>query len=167
MRFPTRILVPAVLALALVACEQTETTSPNAAASQFGVAGKSGCYTVKVSVTAVPVGPVTVAGTLAGDLEGTIEFVFDVITPFTGVTNTAEANTAWHITGGIASELIGQTFHTRLKNRNILPPGETFATNVGSHRAIDGVEKANITYIGETSIVTGVTRLEHNGVLCP
>ncbi len=38
MWYPTRILVPTLIALALVACEQTETTSPNAISPQFGIA---------------------------------------------------------------------------------------------------------------------------------
>jgi hypothetical protein len=93
--------------------------------------------------------------------------VFDEFHPLRGVTNRVAADATWQITGGIVPELIGETFVTRLTNRNVRVAGSTRIQNIGSLRAISGVEKANLTYLGQTSLETGETILDFVGVVCP
>ncbi len=139
----------------------------------FGEAGSSGCYTVKykddpVFVGVFPEGAVYV-GTLAGDLGGTSYMVFQPSSfRFTGVTMKAEGVFTYTITGGIISELVGQSFTVAEENLNLFVPDNdpNVIINKGKARAIDGVEKANLTYRGETEI-GGASHLEYNGVICP
>ena len=132
--------------------------------AQFSVAGASGCYTVALTTV---ISDVTFAGSITGDLEGTIHVVFDQVSPFTGVTNTSAANVTWTISGGIIPELVGKTFTTRLENRNVLMPGSGVAKNIGTLRAISGVATANLNYTGETPLPPVETRLNYHGVICP
>jgi hypothetical protein len=114
-----------------------------------------------------PVDGLQFVGVLTGDLQGTASAAFDEIGPLTGVTRQVAGNLTFHITGGVVPELIGETFTTRIENRNVVPPGQTLVKNVGSLRAISGVNKANLTYVGQTSVDPFETRLEFTGVVCP
>ena len=168
MRHPTRHITPlAGLAACMLlhACADHGAVAGPAARS-LSVGGASRCYTVQFSAVLAPISATTLAGTVSGDLEGTVVAVFDESTPFTGATNMSGANLTWTITGGIVPELIGTTFVTRLDNRNILV-SPTLVRNVGSLRPIAGVQKANVTYIGETPFPFTETQLDHSGVICP
>jgi hypothetical protein len=118
-------------------------------------------------------------GTLVdGDLEGTVDIdLLDATFP-TGNANTATFRFRWEIDGGVIPELIGQSFVTIVENRNLFgvprrandPPD--FGATVGTHRAGSGVQRADLTYIGEASLGDDpppfiVNLLRHNGVLCP
>ena len=92
---------------------------------------------------------------------------FDEVGSLTGVRRPTAGNLTIHITGGAVPELIGETFTVRIENRNILPRGRPLVMNVGSIREISGVEKANLTYSGQTSLDPFRTQLEVQGVLCP
>jgi hypothetical protein len=139
----------------------------------FGEAGSSGCYTVKFTDHAVfggfsPEGPFY-EGTLAGDLVGTSYMVFQPSSfRFSGVTQKAEAVFTYTITGGIISELVGQSFTVAEENINLyVPADQDLIINVGKARAIDGVEKANLTWRGYTPKGSGTSFLEYDGVICP
>jgi hypothetical protein len=150
------------------------TAVPSPLEPQLAVAGASGCYTVQFTVEITTPDEVVFEATMSGDLEGTIDLVGTGFTwPPTGATNTSTFEYTWHVTGGAVPELIGETFVTHAENRNILyfllPPGQLFVRNVGNHRSVAGVERANLTYTGETNVDSPpfVTRLDHRGVICP
>jgi hypothetical protein len=135
------------------------------------VAGASGCYTIKATVIVSQTGPTSFSGVITGDLEGTVESeVLGFTWPPTGVTNTSTFRFHWSISGGTVPALIGQTFTTHSENRNLLyflvSPEKTMVRNVGSHRAVAGVSKANLTYVAQTSLESGETRFDHHGVIC-
>jgi hypothetical protein len=147
----------------LSSCDRENVTAP---VSDLALAGNSGCSTVKFTTVLTPTGPVSFSGVLTGDLEGTVDQVFDEFGSFTGVTIQVAADATWHITGGIIPELIGETFVTRLTNRNVFLPGTSLTKNIGSLRAQSGVERANLTYIGQTQLTTSETTLNFVGVIC-
>jgi hypothetical protein len=161
----TRMAVLAASLLLPGCADQSAITEPLAPKSV--VAGNSGCHTVKFAAFLTPIDGLHYTGQLSGDLVGTADVLFDEIGPFTGATLHVAANAAWTITGGHVPELIGETFLTRMENRNIFLPGTALAKNVGSLRVISGVEKANLTYTGQTSLITGEVHLDFNGVICP
>lgn len=150
--------------ISVIGC--SDQTSPTGAEL---ASASSGCYTVKFSTALTPITDIVYTGTVTGDLQGTVDLVFDEFHSFTGVTNQVAADATWHITGGVIPELVGETFVTRLTNRNILFPGTSLVQNIGSLRAISGVEKANVTYTGHTSLDTNPqeTTLNFVGVICP
>jgi hypothetical protein len=145
----------------------SDRTSPTAPASELAGVGSSGCYTVKFTTILTAIGETEFTGVVTGDITGTVHQVFDEFHGFTGVTNIVAADATWEITGGTIPELIGQTFETRLTNRNILLPGTSLVKNLGSLRAIGGATKVNVTYVGETPLSTLQTRLDFTGVICP
>ena len=164
---PLSLLLPVVLLASCTDSGDVTAPSDKAGAPQFAVAGNSGCYTVKFTTLFTQSDQLHVSGVVSGDLEGTAFVEATDIGRFTGVTLTVGGTIDWSITGGIIPELIGETFLTRLENRNIFLPGTSLVQNVGSLRSISGVEKANLTYIGETSLETNEARFEFNGVICP
>src|SRR4051794_20897487 len=109
--------------MSVVGC--SDQTSPTAQSSDLAVAESSGCYAVKFSTTLTLVSDFVATGTVTGDLQGTVEMVFDEFHPLRGVTNRVAADATWQITGGIVPELIGETFVTRLTNRNVLVAGSS------------------------------------------
>jgi hypothetical protein len=153
--------------IAVLGC--SDQTSPAAAASDLAVADGAACYSVKFTTDLTPVTDVDITGTVTGDLQGTVDMSFDEFSSFRGVTNRVAADAVWHITGGIIPELVGETFVTRLTNRNVLLPGTSLVKNIGSLRVISGVEKANVTYTGQTALDTDPqeTILNFVGVICP
>jgi hypothetical protein len=151
--------------LLLTACNnQTSITDQG---SWQPAVGSSGCHPVKFTTVLTALSETEFTGTVTGDITGTVHLVFDEFHGFTGVTNVVAGNATWQITGGTIPELIGETFETRLTNRNILLPGTSLVKNLGSLRALSGVAKANVTYVGETPLSTLQTRLDFTGVICP
>ena len=146
----------------------SDQTGPAAPGSELAAGGSSGCYTVKYTAVFTAISGLAFTGTFTGDLEGTADMLFDEIGPFTGATLRVGADINWHITGGTIPELIGETFVTRLLNRNIFLPGTSLVQNVGSLRAISGVQTANVTYTGETPLGADPQQafLNFVGVIC-
>ena len=95
-----------------------------------------------------------------------MEFFGD--TKFAGVTMKNGGIAHWDITGGVLGPL---TFDTEIENKNLLTnrPGSpgTLFENIGKHRAISGVKKANLHYIGTFDALTGMTDHDFQGVICP
>ena len=126
----------------LVGCgDASEITSPNPqfrpAAQYVGAsATKTACHTVTFVTDLTPSGDVSFSGTVTGDLQGSVEVVFDEFHPFTGVTRVVAADATWTITGG---ELAGTTFVTRLTNRNVFIPNSSTVKNIGSLRESSGI----------------------------
>ena len=107
---------------------------------------------------------------MSGDLVGTValEFAPGSVT-FTGQTLSVAGTAQWVVTGGVISGL--SAFETEFQNRNLLvdrpgSPGNVFE-NIGTHRAVSGVETANLTYLGTFSGLTSQTILSFHGVICP
>jgi hypothetical protein len=159
----------ALLPLLLVACTDQQPTAPDiGVAPAFAVAGQSGCFTPKFHAATVYVGPgLTFEGPVTGDLIGTqrAEFTSDA---FTGKVEKIHGVSEWTITGGVLGEL---TFITELEGRNISTdrPGSPWwlFENLGTHRALEGVEKANLTYTGTFSLLTLTGDHDFKGVICP
>lgn len=150
-------------AILLSACGRENLTAP---VSDLAI-GNSGCYAVKFNMLLTNPDEIEFTGVFTGDITGTVHLLFDEFHGFTGVTNTVAANATWQITGGTIPELIGESFETRLTNRNILLPGTDLVKNLGSLRELGGVTKVNVTYVGETSFSTLQIRLDFTGVICP
>ncbi len=159
--------------------DATGVTAPDGVAESSGVQASgteaSGCYTVKFTVIGesftpggVPLEPFAVTG----DLVGTTESVPDVpgSLKFAGVTVRFAGVSYWHITGGVVPGL-GQ-FTTSFDNLNHVTdrPGSpaTLFENQGKHRALEGVQKANLTYKGTFNLVPSpYLRHDFQGVICP
>jgi len=168
-----RWLLPCV-AFSLVGCSgdtvpvaPTDVVLPEAVAeSSGGVAasgGNSGCYAVKFVVSGFfPDFAVT------GDLVGTSSPVFADEFKWTGHTVANGGTAHWVITGGVLGYI---EFDTTFHNRNILidRPGSpaTFFENTGKHRALAGVEKANLTYHGTFDALIPAADHDYQGVICP
>ena len=176
------VVCTVALGLFAFACSGSAPTAPDVgteavlAQGESGVfsasGGNSGCYTVKFNVT----GPVdengfqTAPWTVSGDLEGT-QLVFPDVPGslrFAGVTIKLSGEMHWTITGGVIPEL--EDFKTLfdLKNLNVVRPGSPpdIFENIGKHRALEGVEKANLEFKGVTQ-TPGDVSLDHQGVICP
>lgn len=162
-----------LLAAGLVACadgadpmETTRSERPSA-----NVAGASGCYTVKFDVLAVPSGiPFVFNGQITGDLEGTVIIAFDLSTfKFAGVTGQSAGTAQWTITGGIVTGLTGFTTSFDNLSFEINTPGSptTISETSGRHRALSGVQKANLSYTGLLQYLPSFhADLDFHGVIC-
>lgn len=162
----TLTLTAGLLGLVLLTgCDRENLTAPG---SELAAGSNSGCYTVKYTAVFTALSDFVYTATFTGDLEGTADLVADEVGPFTGVTLAVGADITWYITGGIIPELTGQTFVTRDSHRNIFLPGTSLVKNLGSLRAISGVQTANVTYIGETPLGADPQRayLDFVGVIC-
>jgi hypothetical protein len=148
-----------------------EGSSPTEVASpDLAVAGNSGCYTPKFTVTLVPINDFLFAGVVTGDLEGTVALEFDPGSiKFAGVTLSNSGIAHWEISGGIIPTL--GDFATEFSNRNLLTDRSgspaTLFENIGNHRATGGVSMANLTYLGAFTVVPSPEAvLEFQGVIC-
>ena len=182
---PPLFLLCLPLVICLVGCADQATQAPTAPtavlssvpAASAGVQSSSaaaktsaGCYAVKFHVIAED--PDVSDLHLSGDLVGTFEATFDDSDmKFAGVTIANHGTAVWTITGGVIPGLT--TFQTTFDNRNIMSDrpgsdGDVFE-NIGTHRAISGVAKANLTYHGSLIYKPPVILLDHlySGVICP
>lgn len=133
-------------------------------------AGASVCYTVRFNLVAVPAGGFF-QGQITGDLEGTATIVFDPDSfSFTGVTTHSGGNAQWAITGGVVPGVTG--FETTFENlaHSVDRPGSppTVSEVSGKHRALSGVQRANLAYNGEFNVIPFPhADLDYHGVICP
>ena len=130
----------------------------------------SGCATPKFTVHLVPTSDFSFDGVLSGDLVGTVTLLFDPGSiKFTGETLSNSGTAHWVISGGTVPGL--GVFDTGFKNRNQFAdrPGSpaTLFENIGSHRAVGGVDKANLTYKGTFTAVPPPEGVhQYQGVIC-
>jgi len=119
----------------------------------------------------VPTGPASLEGLVTGELEGTVSLEFDFgSVKFAGVTVANSGTAHWSITGGMIPAPV--TFDTEFDNRNVAldRPGSpaTLFENTGKHRAVGGVERANLTYKGTfTTLPSPRGDHDYQGVICP
>jgi hypothetical protein len=159
----------------------TEAVAPEVVAEFSGTVhasnGQSGCYAVKFNVSGnvlpggFPVSPWVVSGDLVGE-----QTWFPDVTSFrlAGVTFNVSGEMAWNIDGGVVPGLGEFKTSFDLKNLNIDRPGSpaNIAENIGTHRALEGVQKANLTLKGvteaaEDSSSMGSSSMDYQGVICP
>ena len=165
-----------LLILAAVGCTDgveplpVEVSLETAEQHQSALAKSSDCESVHFRIVGTPTGPINFSGEIFGDLEGTVDIIFDAASfTFAGVTFKNSGTAQWEITGGIIPGL--GSFETTFSNLNILHdrPGspETLFENKGKHRAEAGVQKAELTYKGEFTLVPS-PELDHDyrGVIC-
>lgn len=156
-----------LVAALVVGCDEQSAPTEGVTPS-LGEAGSSGCYTVEFTDH---IDNVSGSSQLTGDLEGSTETVWDpsVPTKLVGVTYRSTNIRTYEITGGIIPQLVGQSFMTELVLKNMFPPDNdpTVISNIGTERALEGVNKANLTLHGQTSLVTLLSELNYRGVICP
>jgi hypothetical protein len=166
-----RLLAVAVSLAFAAGCSGETPTEMEGLTPEFGVAGNSGCYTVKFDVRLEWVGPgLPLAQYITGDLVGTAEADFSSgAVKFAGATYRNGGTYHWNITDGIIPGL--ERFETQFDNKNFLTdrPGSPYLLfeNIGTHRALSGVERANLTYKGyfDARILQG--HHHYQGVICP
>ncbi len=161
MRRISLLLIPALL----VACSGREPMGPKLNPS-FDEGGNSGCATVHF-IWAGTVPPYTAA--LSGDLEGTMTLSFTAgSNVFAGVTQKNYGTASWDVTGGVLGPL---QFVTEFENKNFWTdrPGSPLYLfeNIGTHRALQGVEKANLHYIGTFDGLARYGEHHYTGIICP
>jgi hypothetical protein len=138
--------------------------------------GNSGCYTVKFNASGnvlpggFPVSPWVVSGDLVGEQTWVVDFTSFRLT---GVAFRLSGEMEWNIDGGVVPNLGDFTTSFDLKNLNIDRPGSpaNIAENIGTHRALEGVQKANLTLKGVTEAAQdsslGFSSMDYQGVICP
>jgi len=131
-------------------------------------ASTSSCYTVSFNVQLVPTAS-DFSGPVTGDLVGTVSLVFNGDIKFTGNTLSNSGTASWTITGGVVPTPLN--FTTTFDNRNLFSdrPGSpaTLFENIGTHRALTGVAKANLNYHGTFTIVPSeLANHDYRGVIC-
>jgi len=141
-----------------------------AASAPDFAAASSPCHAVAFHVVAAPSGPGTFTGAVTGDLNGTVSFTFVGAPNITGTTLVVPATASWSITGGAVPAPLA--FVTEFDNRNMTSnrPGSpaTVIETLGEHRAVSGVEVANLHFDGIVTVVPSVVvNLDFRGVICP
>lgn len=157
----------------VIACSDASTTTGALApmGPRLASGGNSGCYTVQFNSKSVPTAPLTFAGPVTGDLVGSATFTIDPSTLKTlSHTVSFDVDAVWVITGGIIPNLTGfQTRGQGIRAINVDRPGSSadVAENVGTHRAVSGVQKANLSFRGTFSNIDGTADHDYHGVICP
>lgn len=162
--------------LALVGCTEVvdplpvDSSSESSQSLEGSLSKSSNCQAVEFSFIGAPISTFEFTGVVEGDLEGTASFVFDASSlNFRGATLKNSGMAEWTITGGLFMGL--ESFETEFDNINILKdrPGSpaTLSENKGKHRAVDGVQKANLTYKGTFSqLPSPIANHDYRGVIC-
>jgi hypothetical protein len=148
------------------------TISPPAAANR--AAGSLGCQSVVFTSEISGTFP-SFSGTMAGDLEGTLQILQDpstIVAPndiYARVDGTFE----FQVSGGTIPALVGQSFRAATTGWNRFAPDvdPTLGEVGGRAREIEGVRKANLTFHGFVDVTDGAppfeVRLSWHGVICP
>ncbi len=132
-------------------------------------AESSGCRAVRFTVRSGQVTPLLFAGTVSGDISGTVELTFAPPPfKFAGVTIANSGTGHWQVSSDFWPGVV--TFETSFKNRNINTdrPGSSAVVfeNIGEHRGTDGVERANFSYIGSIDVTILEAVHDYHGVIC-
>jgi len=179
------LLVPCMAACSgdAVPVAPTEVQAPEAVVESPGgvraSAGQSACYAVQFQIDlhfpTFEGGTERIDGDVTGDLEGSAEMVFALGSDAFGVfgvvsKSLVEATANWEVTGGV---LGARDFQTTFTNKDFVidrpgSPGTLFES-IGTHRALTGVRKANLTYKGTFDVLHPEQPGTHyyHGVICP
>jgi hypothetical protein len=134
-------------------------------AKTYKLSDSDGCYSVKGFLQQYP-HVSGLAGTISGDIEGTVLTVGGPIEVH-GIVIFRDVVQYWEITGGIAPELIGRTLVFENNFRGIINDYPMLKVNT-TGTLIEGASKGNITLHGWTRMVDPVENyLDYHGVICP
>ena len=166
-----RIPLMAGLALGAVACGEVGTEPGAAAQDQARVASASAqasaCHAVQLTTHTSGNFPFF-AGTLSGDLEGTVQVQlgFDGIN---GIVFNVPGAETWEITGGVIPELVGWTVTSEFDTVQPFPSGQAPNSIIAGRSVItSGAERGQLTFHGAlTPGVPSQVDLEYHGVICP
>ncbi|HUQ84153.1 MAG TPA: hypothetical protein VM076_23585 [Gemmatimonadaceae bacterium] len=148
------------------------TGQPHTVASPSG--GQSGCQSVAFTSAISGTFPLF-TGTMAGDLEGTLQVLQDpssIVAP-NDIYARVDGTIDFRVTGGSVPDLIGRSFRTSSISSNRFAPDSdpTLGEIGGRVRAVDGVSKANLTFHGFVDVTDGTppfeVHLSWHGVICP
>lgn len=135
----------------------------------FGVAGNSGCYTVRGTIEESGTPP-TFLGTINGDLVGTTVSQALAVSP-TGPVHHNELSFTYSITGGIVQELIGEDL--LLSTSGLIAAYTRDNPNVARINGsliVESPGSGRLTIQGSAD-TTGappvVLSLDYHGVVCP
>lgn len=130
------------------------------------LAAVPGCYAVSGALDQVVTNPAgELAGTISGDVEGTVVTVGGPVRG-RGVVATRPGEQTWEITGGIVEPLIGATLRLHVDVLFTTAKAPLLSVNTTA-RVIEGAREANLTYHGTTDASTGVSHLDYHGAICP
>ena len=134
-----------------------------------GASGKSGCYTVSGEIYQTSIAPAPLAGTISGDVEGTV-VTLGGPNVFHGAVMFGPIVQTWEVTGGIVEPLIGTTVVFEVDFMGILAQFPILSIN-NTARVVEGAEKGSLTLHGWTDLTNApasfVNYLEYHGVICP
>ena len=166
---------PLVYAVAAAACQDpagpvAETAPPELAAN---VVGAGPCYTVEFDVdytltTFAP--PFVWQGVVSGDLEGTAVQTLTNLLRQTTYSVMGEGNVDWDVTGGVISELTGESFQTHVTVLAVPTPDINVSGLVRLQETeLSGVRMANLTAVGENNDpdFPPMVFVTYRGVICP
>ena len=126
----------------------------------------SACYTVTGEIHQTPNEDGYLAGTISGDLVGTILTVAGPM-EIHGIVIFRDIEQTWVISGGVVEGLIGRTLLFENKFRGIINDYPILKVNT-TGRLVDGAQRGNITLHGWTNVSPPMTNfLEYHGVICP
>jgi hypothetical protein len=158
-----------LVAALVVGCDEQSAPTEGITPS-LGEAGNSGCYTVEFTDH---IDNASGSSHLTGDLVGSTVTSVDPSEFFAFLTGYVYHQQGivrtYEITGGLIPELVGQSFTTDLTFKNVFPPDNdpSVTSAIGTEREREGVDKANLTLHGRTSLVTLLSELDYRGVICP
>jgi hypothetical protein len=141
---------------------QGETSTPVA-----GLSTGPGCYAVSGSIY-MEEHPLGAAGTISGDVEGTVLSEFGPIISH-GRVKFRPVRYTWWVTGGSVEALVGRTVVFAV---DYVGPWNRFPlirVNVKA-RVVEGAERGNVTWHGYTDVSAWpeiTVNLEYHGVVCP
>lgn len=159
-------IVPLLVAGLVASCGGDTPTGVEPLDPDFGVAGASGCHTVSGALDQVG-GPDGLAGTISGDIEGSVATVGGPADA-QGVVLSQPGEQTWEITGGIVEPLIGTTVQLHVEVLAVFAQPPVFRINTKA-RVVDGAQRGTLTYHGTTDVSTVpiTSHLDYHGVICP
>lgn len=169
-------LTPILACSFLVACD-APTAPPRLASSGPALdrtaVPNAACFPVRFrSASEWFLDPLTVAGTLAGDVAGSFVVTFDPTTvKLVGKTSRFEGTATITVTGGVLPVPLpltfGATFHQKnLEHDSKASPAHIYEQLV-TYRATSGVRSANLQMQGYYDATTGAVSHDWWGVICP
>lgn len=127
-----------------------------------------GCYAVSGSIY-MEEHPLGAAGTISGDVEGTVlsEFGYPIVSH--GRVNFRPVKYTWWVTGGNVEALIGRTVVFDVDFVGPWNRSPLLRVNVRA-RVVEGAARGNVTWHGYTDVSAWpdlTSNLEYHGVICP
>lgn len=160
-------LLPLMFVGLAVGCGGDVPTDADGLTPDFAVAGNSGCYTVRGTISETGFFP-NFAGVIDGDLVGTSSTLLSFDVGLAGAVIFNPGERTLEITGGIIPELVGKTVHETFEGMTIANAPPLLSINERT-RIDDGARKGNITTHGTLNwnVFPWEVVVEYRGVICP